>query len=101
LAESSYFRGFGKIEKRCPTALARGLNDGDARCLPELLCLHARRDCLGAIDLRERFWDAWVEKGVKGDMKEVAEKENNDMSTILGLDLGMVKWSSGAVDVLG
>lgn len=60
IAWSRYFGDFEKIGERCPTALVRALEDkyrgrskeevGQARELPELLCLHARRDHFGAVD---------------------------------------------------
>jgi acetyl esterase/lipase len=100
-AWSRYFGGFEKIGERCPTALARSLNDGDARGLPKLLCLHARRDHFGAIDPQKRFWDAWVEKGGEGEIQEVAGKEHNHMSTIYGVGSGDDEVEQWLVDVLG
>ena len=100
-AWSRYFGGFEVIGERCPTGLARNLKDGDARALPELLCLHARRDHFGAIDPQKRFWDAWVEKEGKGEMREVPGKEHNHMSTICGVGSGDKEVEQWLVDVLG
>jgi acetyl esterase/lipase len=99
-AWSRYFGGFEMIGKRCPTTLARRLNDGEARGLPDLLCLHARRDHFGAIDPQKRFWDAWVVKGGRGEMRVVAGKEHNHMSTIYGVGSGDDEVEQWLVDVL-
>jgi acetyl esterase/lipase len=99
-AWSRYFGSFEMIGERCPTALARTLNDGDARELPGLLCLHARRDHFGAIDPQRRFWGAWVEKGGRGEMKAVTGKEHNHMSTIYGVGSGDDEVEQWLVDVL-
>jgi acetyl esterase/lipase len=110
IAWSRYFGDFEKIGERCPTALVRALEDkyrgrskeevGQARELPELLCLHARRDHFGAVDPQKRFWDAWVEKGGRGEMKEVVGKEHNHMSTIYGVGCGDEEVERWLVDVL-
>lgn len=99
-AWSRYFGGFERIGERCPTGLVRGLRDGDAEGLPELLCLHARRDHFGARDPQRRFWGVWVEKGGKGKMGEVAGKEHNHMSTICGVGCGDAEVEQWLVDVL-
>jgi acetyl esterase/lipase len=83
-----YFWGFELIGERCPTGLVKSLKDGDANDLPELLCLHARRDRLGAIDQQKRFWNGWAEKGGHGEMREVPGKGHNHMSTICGVGSG-------------
>lgn len=110
IAWSRYFGDFEKIGERCPTALVRALEDkyrgrskeevGQARELPELLCLHARRDHFGAVDPQKRFWDAWVEKGGRGEMKEVVGKEHNHMSTIYSVGCGDEEVERWLVDVL-
>jgi hypothetical protein len=97
---SRYFGGFGMIAERCPTGLVRSLKDGDARSLPELFCLHARRDHFGAIDPQGRFWDGWVEKGGRGQMREVPGKEHNHMSTIYGVGSGDVEVEQWLIEVL-
>ena len=87
-AWSRYFGGFNLIGARCPTGLVKNLKDGDANGLPDLLCLHARRDHFGAIDPQKRFWNAWAEKGGRGEMREVPGKGHNHMSTIYGVGSG-------------
>jgi acetyl esterase/lipase len=97
---SRYFGGFEMIEERCPTGLARELNNNAALVLPELLCLHARKDHFGAIDPQKRFWDAWVERGGRGVIREVAGKEHNHMSTIYGVGSGDEEVERWLEDVL-
>ena len=91
LAWSRYFGSFDLIAERCPTALARKLGDQGAATLPELLCLYAARDHYGAIDPQKRFWDAWISKRGRGEMKQVPGKEHNHMSTIYGIGCGDVE----------
>ena len=100
LAWSRYFGGFDLIESRCPTGLVKSLKHGDAKALPELLCLHARRDHFGAIDPQKRFWDAWIERGGRGQMREVSGSEHNHMSTICGVGSGDEEVEQWLVDVL-
>lgn len=99
-AWTRYFGGFDLIRERCPTGLVKGLKAGDARGLPELLCLHARRDHFGAIDPQKRFWDGWTEKGGRGEIGEVPGKEHNHMSTICGIGSGDEEVERWLVDVL-
>lgn len=76
------------IRERCPTALVRGLGEGEAGRLPELRCLWAKRDHFGARDPQGRFWDAWVERDGRGYMGEVSGGVHNHMSTICGVGCG-------------
>jgi acetyl esterase/lipase len=99
-AWSRYFGGFELIGERCPTGLVRSLSNGDARGLPELLCLHARRDHFGAIDPQRRFWNGWTEKGGRGEMREVPGKAHNHMSTICGVGSKDEEVEQWLVDVL-
>jgi hypothetical protein len=90
-------RGFGE---RCPTALARGLGEGEAGRLPECLCLHAKRDHFGAVDPHGRFWDAWVERGGTGRMEVVRGESHNHMSTVYGVGCGDEEVEGWLMDVL-
>jgi acetyl esterase/lipase len=97
---SRYFGGFEMIGERCPTGLVKKLQGDEVAVLPELLCLHARRDHFGAVDPQKRFWEAWVERGGRGELREVPGKEHNHMSTICGIgsrDDEVERW---LVDVL-
>ncbi|PMD30587.1 alpha/beta-hydrolase [Hyaloscypha variabilis F] len=100
VAWSRYFGGFERIGERCPSSLARGLGDGEAGKLPELLCLHAKRDHFGAVDPQRRFWDAWVERGGKGRMEVVRGGSHNHMSTVYGVGCGDEEVEWWLVDVL-
>ncbi|KAE9371708.1 alpha/beta-hydrolase [Stipitochalara longipes BDJ] len=100
VAWSRYFGGFERIAERCPTALVRGLGMDEARNLPELLGLHARRDHFGAVDPQRRFWDAWVEKGGRGRMEEVRGESHNHMSTIYGVGCGDEEVEAWLIDIL-
>ena len=95
-----YFGGFELIGERCPTGLVRSLKDGNARTLPDLLCLHARRDHFGAKDPQKRFWDEWIKKSGRGEMRELPGKEHNHMSTICGIGSGDAEVEQWLVDVL-
>jgi acetyl esterase/lipase len=99
-AWSRYFGGFERIGERCPTALVRGLGEGETRKLPELCCLHARGDHFGARDPQGRFWGAWREKGGRGKMGEVRGEGHNHMSTIYGVGCGDQEVEGWLVDVL-
>jgi len=100
VAWSRYFGGFERIKERCPTALVRGLREGEAGRLPDLLCLHAKRDHFGAVDPQGRFWDAWVEKGGQGRMEVVRGESHNHMSTIYGVGCGDEEVEGWLLDVL-
>jgi acetyl esterase/lipase len=100
VAWSRYFGGFERIGERCPTALVRALEKGGVSQLPELLCLHAKRDHFGAVDPQKRFWDLWIEKGGRGEMEEVNGKEHNHMSTIYSVGCGDKDVERWLVDVL-
>lgn len=100
VAWSRYFGGFERIGERCPTALVRGLREGEAERLPDLLCLHARRDHFGAIDPQKRFWESWVEKGGRGFMEVVRGVSHNHMSTIYGVGCGDEEVEEWLVSVL-
>jgi acetyl esterase/lipase len=97
---SRYFGGFERIGERSPTALVRGLKGDGARGLPELCCLHARRDHFGAKDPQGRFWSAWEEKGGRGRMGEVSGEAHNHMSTVYGVGCGDEEVEEWLVDVL-
>jgi acetyl esterase/lipase len=100
LAWSRYFGGFEMVNERCPTGLATRLGDEEAIRLPELLCLHAAKDHFGAIDPQKRFWDTWVSKGGRGEMRQVPGKEHNHMSTIYGIGCGDAEVEQWLVEAL-
>jgi len=100
VAWSRYFGGFERIGERCPSSLAKGLGDGEAGKLPELLCLHAKRDHFGAVDPQRRFWDAWVARSGKGRMEVVRGESHNHMSTVYGVGCGDEEVEGWLMDVL-
>jgi acetyl esterase/lipase len=97
---SRYFGGYDMIKERCPTGLVRSLGQEQAVPLPELSCFHARKDQFGAIDPQRRFWDVWVEKGGRSQMREVPGTEHNHMSTICGVGSGDEEVEQWLVDIL-